>query len=218
MMKNAKEYVGKDTYSMDDFVEIMKLLRIGCPWDRVQTHTSIRQNFIEEVYEAVDAIDKNDKELLCEELGDVLMQVIFHTLMCEEDGDFTLSDVLLGVCRKLIVRHPHIFSDVKAEDADTVLTNWDAIKQKTKNQKSVKETVEDIPKSLPSLMRAQKTAKRASKGEYKLSNRYESFSKEEAERKIGEELFEICSAAQSKKLDAEGILHKYCNEFLCRMN
>ena len=218
MIENADKYVGKDSYSLQDLIEITKLLRIGCPWDREQTHDSIRKNFIEEVYEAVDAIDKNDKELLREELGDVLMQVVFHAVMCEEDNEFTMNEVICEVCRKLIVRHPHIFADTKADSSDAVLTNWDEIKRKTKNQKSVKETVDDVPKSLPSLMRAQKIAKRASKGDYKLSKRYEGMSQEDAEKQISAELFDICSAAQAQKIDAEEILYKYCDEFSSKLH
>ena len=128
------EFQRKDHYNIDDLLEIMKILRSpeGCPWDREQTHESIRQNFIEETYEAIEAIDTKDTELLKEELGDVLMQVVFHALMEEEAGKFDFSDVADGVCHKLIIRHPHVFGNVVAADSDQVLKNWDAIKIETK--------------------------------------------------------------------------------------
>ena len=121
----------KSEYSISDLVEIMEILRSpgGCPWDREQTHKSIRRNLIEETYEVVEAIDKDDKTLMCEELGDLMLQVVFHARMAEEDGDFTLDDVADGICKKLILRHPHIFSDVKADTTEQVLTNWDNIKK-----------------------------------------------------------------------------------------
>ena len=127
----------KETYTISDLLEIMRLLRApdGCPWDRVQTHESIRKNFIEETYEAIEAIDKADYDLMREELGDVLMQVIFHSIMEEETGRFTFDDVCDEVCKKLILRHPHVFGSVNAETPDEVLKNWDAIKMQSKSQK-----------------------------------------------------------------------------------
>ena len=113
----------KDAYTISDLLEIMRILRApdGCPWDRVQTHESIRGNFIEETYEVIEAIDKADYTLMREELGDVLMQVIFHSIMEEEAGRFTFDDVCDEVCKKLIVRHPHVFGNVDAETPEEVL-------------------------------------------------------------------------------------------------
>ena len=121
----------KDSYSFEDLVEIMRLLRSenGCPWDREQTHESIRRNFIEEAYEAVEAIDKKDDANLCEELGDVLLQVVFHARIAEEDSRFDIGDVADGICKKLVLRHPHIFGDVSANTSEEVLRNWDEIKK-----------------------------------------------------------------------------------------
>ena len=157
----------KEAYTISDLLVIMRLLRApdGCPWDKVQTHQSIRQNFIEETYEAVEAIDKEDYDLMREELGDVLMQVIFHSIMEEEAGRFTFDDVCNEVCKKLIIRHPHVFGNVNAETPDEVLRNWDAIKMQTKSQKKVADSVDDVAKSLPALMRAQKVQKRSAKSE-----------------------------------------------------
>lgn len=122
-----KVFPEKEIYTADDLTAIIALLRDpenGCPWDKVQTHQSIRMNFLEEAYEAVDAIDLQDPELLCEELGDVLMQVVFHTQIEQEAGHFTWQQVCDGVCRKLIERHPHIFG------GDTSIKDWDALKNK----------------------------------------------------------------------------------------
>lgn len=199
---------------MDDLVEIMKYLRVGCPWDKEQTHESIRVCFIEEVYEVCDAIDKKDPDLMCEELGDVLLQVVFHAQMAEEEGEFALSDAIDGICRKLIIRHPHVFGDVKADTSGQVLVNWDKIKQETKGQKSVSDTLRDVPKALPGLMRAQKIAKRASKGGYELDASYKGLDKSEAEYEIGREIFRICSAAQSAGIDAEEALYRFCDGFV----
>lgn len=118
------EYQPKDHYTADDLVEIIRILRqpeTGCPWDRVQTHSSIRMNFLEEAYEAVDALDCDDAELMCEELGDVLMQVVFHTCIEAERERFDWQDVCDGVCRKLIFRHPHIFG---AEPGNEGINDW----------------------------------------------------------------------------------------------
>src|SRR5690348_13117400 len=128
------EFRRKPEYSIDDLLRIMRMLRSpdGCPWDKQQTHQSIRKNFIEETYEAVEAIDLDDAELLKEELGDVLLQVVFHSQMEEEKGSFDFSSVADGICKKLIARHPHIFADVVAETPAEVLRNWDNIKQSQK--------------------------------------------------------------------------------------
>lgn len=213
-MMSIEEIKNKDVYTMDDLCEIMKYLRVGCPWDKEQTHESIRVCLIEEAYEVCDAIDKKDPDLMCEELGDVLLQVVFHAQMAEEKGEFNLSDSIDGICRKLIIRHPHVFGDVKADTTGQVLYNWDKIKQETKGQKSVGETLRDVPKSLPGLMRAQKIAKRASKGGYSLENSFNDMEKSEAEYEIARELFKLCSAAQSAGIDAEEALYRYCDEFV----
>ena len=145
---------------IDRLLGIMRRLRDpenGCPWDKVQTHTSIRMNFLEEAYEAVDAIDLDDPELLCEELGDVLMQVGFHTQIEQEAGRFTWQQVCDGVCRKLIDRHPHIFG------GDTSIKDWDALKNKEKGRVTLQDDLDSVPKALPALMRAQKLQKRAAR-------------------------------------------------------
>ena len=125
----------KEKYTAEDLVSIVEILRApgGCPWDREQTHASIRKNLLEETYEAVEAIDAQDTELLKEELGDVLLQVVFHAQLEREQGSFDFDDVCDGVVRKMIVRHPHVFGDVAVNGTRDVLRNWDAIKKATKH-------------------------------------------------------------------------------------
>lgn len=155
-----------EKYTYQDLLAIMEQLRgeNGCPWDKEQTHTSIRRNFIEEVYEACEAIDESDMPLLQEELGDVLLQVVFHAQIAKENGVFDESDVVDGVCRKLIIRHPHIFGglSLKTGSSAEVLDNWEAIKNKTKKKTAV-EAIGGVAKSLPALIRAEKVQHRAAK-------------------------------------------------------
>ncbi len=155
----------KEHYNVEDLIDIVEILRSpeGCPWDREQDHKSIRRDFLEETYEVIEAINKNDKELLLEELGDVLLQVVFHTQIEREQGTFQLNDVADGVCKKMIERHPHVFGEVKADTSAEVLENWDAIKKQTKKQKSQTESMLSIPREFPALMRADKVQKKAAK-------------------------------------------------------
>ena len=158
-------FIKKDKYGVYDLVELTKVLRSenGCPWDREQDHKSIRMNFVEEVYEACEAIDNEDTALLLEELGDVLAQVVFHAELETEKGVFDIDDVADGVCKKFILRHPHVFGDVSAETSDEVLKNWDDIKRKEKNQKTHSSAMDSVARSLPSLMRAEKLCSKAKK-------------------------------------------------------
>lgn len=160
------EFGFKEKYDIADLLEIMEILRRpegGCPWDAAQTHASIRRNFIEETYEVIEAIDKDDKALLCEELGDVLMQVVFHTELEREAGNFDFNDVADGICKKLIERHPHVFGEVHVENAEEVLTNWDAIKRQSKKQQTYTSAMQAVPRELPALMRAEKIHHKAVK-------------------------------------------------------
>ncbi len=158
-------YKIKEKYNIDDLLEIMAILRApgGCPWDAEQTHESIKSNFIEETYEVIEAINQQNRELLLEELGDVLLQVVFHAEMEKEKGNFTFDDVADGICKKLIERHPHVFGDVKVSGTDEVLSNWDDIKRKSKAQKTQGSSMLKVPKELPALMRAQKIQSKAKK-------------------------------------------------------
>lgn len=157
----------KERYDINDLIKIVQMLRDpvdGCPWDKVQTHLSIRKNFIEETYEAIEAIDLDDKELMKEELGDVLMQVMLHAQFEAEDNVFDFADVVDGTAQKLVLRHPHIFAGFDNKTVDGVLQKWEEIKQQEKGQKTVSETLDAVPKSFPALMYAQKIQKRAKAG------------------------------------------------------
>ncbi|MBO6010172.1 MAG: nucleoside triphosphate pyrophosphohydrolase [Oscillospiraceae bacterium] len=157
----------KERYGVEDLVEIMELLRSpdGCPWDREQTHASVRRNLIEEAYEAAEALDLEDKAGLAEELGDVLLQIVFHCQMEREAGGFTLDDVADGVCKKLIYRHPHVFADTQVSGADEVLENWDALKRREKKQETTADAIEAVARSLPALWRAEKICSKAVKAD-----------------------------------------------------
>ncbi len=183
----------KDKYTFDDLVSILRILRLpgGCPWDREQTHESIRRNFIEETYEAVEAIDTKDSELLCEELGDVMLQVVFHAQISQDEGDFDIDDVCDGVCKKLIVRHPHVFSDVLAETSEKVLENWDKIKMQTKSQTTYTETLKSVSPALPALIRAEKVQYKAHKCGFDWD------SVDGALQKLSEEIEELRAAIKS---------------------
>lgn len=183
----------KETYSVNDLVEIVALLRSenGCPWDREQTHKSIRRDFLEETYEVIEAINKEDTELLKEELGDVLLQVVFHTQIEREKGSFELSQVADGICKKMIERHPHVFGRVQADTTDKVLENWDAIKKRTKHQKTQTESMLSVPREFPALMRADKVQKKASKVGFDWDSADGAF------QKITEELTELKCAVES---------------------
>ena len=154
----------KDHYDLDDYVKLIKALRDpvnGCPWDREQTHESIRENFLEEVCEAMEAIDRNDKELLLEELGDVMMQVLLHAEIEHQSGGFDIYDIADASCKKLVFRHPHIFGDVVAETSDKVLSTWEDVKRVEKKQKTGWDAMNDVARTFPALMRSQKVQKRA---------------------------------------------------------
>ena len=129
-------------YNVKPITDVMNTLlgENGCPWDKEQTHESLRKNLLEEAHEVVEAIDSNDMVHLKEELGDVLLQVVFHAKLAEQEGHFNLNDVVNAITEKMIRRHPHIFADVKADDAETVLTNWEEIKKKEKAGKGETES------------------------------------------------------------------------------
>lgn len=225
----------KDCYDMQDLLNIMKILRApgGCPWDAEQTHQSIKKNLIEETYEVIEAINKDDEALLCEELGDLLMQIVFHSQMEEEAGTFEFNDVTDGVCKKLIERHPHIFGEVTVSGVDDVLTNWDAIKRKTKGQKTTGESMLSVPRELPALMRAAKIQKKAADVGFDwndVSGAFDKISEETAELKdaigkadgvnieeeLGDLLFSVVNVSRFIKVDAEEALTAASDKFLAR--
>ena len=156
----------KPVYGMDDLVALLRILRApgGCPWDREQTHLSNRRNFLEEAYEAAEAFDRDDPALMCEELGDMLMQVLFNIHIEEDAGRFTTADVTDHVVRKLLYRHPHVFGDVRVESSGEVLANWEALKRAEKGQKTAADALDAVARSLPGRWRADKLLRRAGFG------------------------------------------------------
>ncbi len=215
MNETARKLKEKSNYTVDDLRVIMELLRApdGCPWDREQDHKSIRRNLIEETYEVVEAIDTDNKTLLCEELGDLMLQVVFHARISEEAGDFSLDDVADGVCKKLILRHPHIFADVVAKTSDEVLKNWDAIKVVEKKQESNREVLDSVSHSLPALIRADKICSKAKKlGTEEIS------AVDIDGASIGKALLSIVAAANALGVDCEKALSDTLDEYISRVD
>ena len=227
----------KPRYGYEDFLEIMQLLRApgGCPWDREQTHGSIRRNFLEETYEVLDAIDRDDPHAMCEELGDVLMQVAFHAQIEAERGRFTMEDVVDGVAQKLVYRHPHVFGGtMEADTSEQVLVNWEALKRREKGQRSTADAVESVPHTLPALWRAEKIQSKTAKAGFDWSGALSALDKLEEEvrelraalesgaaadaphgvrEEVGDALFIAAKVAQMSGVDPEDALHRACDKF-----
>jgi len=178
---------GETSYTIDDLLSILRRLLApdGCPWDRAQTHESLRRNMIEEAYEAVDAIDSGLSARIKDELGDVLLQVTLHAAMAERDGEFTFTDVADTISRKLISRHTHVFGKDGADSADAVISVWDRNKMIEKGHTSFSQTLMDVPSGLPALMRADKLQKRAARAGFDWPDA------QGALAKVTEELIEI---------------------------
>ncbi|MCL2221762.1 MAG: nucleoside triphosphate pyrophosphohydrolase [Oscillospiraceae bacterium] len=158
-------FVSKSSYNVSDLVNLMKVLRSpeGCPWDREQTHESIRRNMLEEAYEVAEAIDEKNDSLLLEELGDILMQVVFHADIAESSGRFDFDEIADATCKKLIRRHPHVFGDVRVKDGGESLLVWDDIKRQEKNHETTTDAMNSVAQSLPALWRAEKIQAKAAK-------------------------------------------------------
>lgn len=225
----------KDSYDINDLLKIMHILRSpgGCPWDGEQTHSSIRNNLLEEAYEAVDAIDSQDIQALKEELGDVLLQVVFHCEMASENGSFDFNQVADGICRKLILRHPHIFGNATVSGTSEVLENWDKIKRQEKSQETYTDTLQSVPKSFPALMRAQKVQNRAAKAGFdwdstdgamqklfeelqELKTAIDSGIQGDIQEELGDLLFSVVNVSRFSNVDAEQALHKATEKFIHR--
>lgn len=227
------DFQSMNRYGVQDLERIVALLRQpdGCPWDRVQTHESIRRNMLEEAYEAAEAIDEKNPDHLKEELGDVLLQVVFHARMAQEEGTFTLDDVVDGVCRKLVFRHPHVFGAAQAQDQAQALTTWEAQKREEKGQKSVADTLDGVARSLPSLMRAEKIQDKAKKAGFEwpeVSNALDKAEEElrelrtaveqhtNVEEELGDLLFAVAKVGRFMGVDSELALHAACEKFIRR--
>lgn len=228
-------FESKDSYDIHDFRKIIELLRGegGCPWDAQQTHVSIRRNLLEEAYETVAAIDSGDMENLREELGDLQMQVLFHARMEEETGGFDFDEVCDAACRKLLFRHPHVFGDVSASNAEEALSAWDDMKRREKSQKTTAKAMGDVAETLPALWRAEKIQSKAAKVGFDWPDRTG------PRAKIAEELAELDEAieqggdvagelgdllaacvnlARFLNVDPEQALHGSCERFVRRFD
>ncbi len=189
--------MSKKKYDFSDLLEIMERLRgeDGCPWDREQTHQSLRIYLIEETYEVLEALDAGDKGKFCNELGDLLLQIVFHAQVAKESGDFDIRDVTTEICQKLISRHPHIFGDVNADTTEKVLENWEAIKKKEKKLKSQTGVLKDVPSNLPALMRSYKVQQKAAQVGFDWDYVEDAFSK------VDEEIQELRDVYKSNNVE-----------------
>ena len=225
----------KESFGFEDLREIMEYLRRpeeGCPWDAAQTHASIRKNFLEEAYEVCEAIDRKDNVLMCEELGDTLFQVVFHTRIAEEEGAFTMDDVTTGICKKMIERHPHVFGQhEKLEKPEDTYNVWDAVKAQEKSQKTYTDAMNDVAKTLPALMYAEKVQGRAKKSGFDwpaVSGAMDKVREEAAElqecidrgediqEELGDLLFAAVNVARMQDVDPEEALLRATQKFMRR--
>lgn len=216
--------------NLENLIETVKTLRSehGCKWDREQTHKTLRPHMLEEAYEAVDAIDSGDMKHLKEELGDVLLQVVLHSQIASENGDFNVDDVARVINEKLIRRHPHVFSDVKVNSVDDILTNWEQIKGEEKPHRT--SILDGVSKAQSALMSAQKISKKAVKVGFEWQNleqlyecilsEFDEFTnaktQEEREEEFGDILFALVNLARWKKIDAEQALISANRKFIKR--
>lgn len=233
----AVAFSPKNRYTMEDLLEIMRILRSpeGCPWDREQTHKSICSDFLEETHEALEAINLGDTDGLKEELGDVLLQVVFHSRIEEEKGAFSFDDVVDGIAKKLVVRHPHVFADASVDTAAQVWKNWDAIKRETKGGKTQADLLRAVPRSLPALMRASKVQNRARRVGFDwpdVSGALEALESESAElrraidagvsteieEELGDLLFSAVNVSRFVHCDAEQALTRASDKFIRRFS
>ena len=227
------DLLSKNSYDINDLIRIVKILRSpgGCQWDGEQTHKSIRRNMLEEAYEVAEAIDQESPEHLKEELGDVLLQVVFHASIEEDAGRFDLDQVADGVCKKLIYRHPHVFGNVNVQSTDEILSNWEELKKTEKGQASQSDALDAVARSLPALWRAEKVQKKAAKVGFdwdNVSGAVDKLSEEVEEVKaamagngdpaeeLGDLLFAAVNVARFLEVDPEDALHAASDKFSSR--
>ncbi len=193
--------------SFYDLCDIIERLRSpeGCPWDREQTHASLKKHLIEEAYEAAEAIDSGNADKMADELGDVLLQVVLHSQIGKEAGEFTVDDVTEAVCAKMISRHPHIFSSVKADTSQEVLDNWEEIKRKERGQVKASSALEGVSHALPALIRGEKLYKKAKKAGYEQIP---------GEDEPGRALFVEMARITDSGLDPEEELRNYLEKYI----
>ncbi|MDR1753561.1 MAG: nucleoside triphosphate pyrophosphohydrolase [Eubacterium sp.] len=225
----------KESGNIELLLEIMKKLRSknGCPWDIEQTHESIEPNLLEETYEVMEAIQNKNISLLKEELGDLLLQIVFHCQIEDEQGNFNFSDVAEGISNKLIYRHPHVFGGVRADTPEKVIKNWEELKSKSKGETTASEGLERIPKILPALIRGQKVGKKAKNSGFDFKNTEQVLTllkkeikeleiailnknDDEIEKTFGDILFACCNLGRFLKKDSEKALTSAINKFIMR--
>ena len=229
----VERLLAAERYTFDDLCEIVTILRsnVGGPWDKEQTHKSLRKDFIEETYEVIEAIDTEDPKLLREELGDVLLQIVFHADIEHEEGRFDIDDVANDISAKLIHRHPHVFGELKLDNSEDVLANWDKIKGVEKQRNTLTDKLRSIPPMLPALMRAQKVGKKASFFDFptvedvyaklneeiaEVKEAAESGDKDAVMEEMGDLLLTVTSLARKLGVDSEQALFNATNKFLDR--
>lgn len=218
-------------YTIDDLLGIIEKLRAedGCPWDREQTHDSIKYCLIEEAYETYEAIENGDDKAMADELGDVLLQVVFHSQIAKEADKFNFLDITDNICSKMIRRHPHVFGNIHIDNSAQVIVNWDSIKREEKNLTSVTEGLNDVCTALPSLVRANKIQSKAAKAGFGKMNISETLNKidaevselkkavehgQDVEDRLGELLFSVANVARVAGVNAEEALMKANAEFI----
>ena len=228
-----RELTKLERYGFDELNRVIRILRApgGCPWDRKQTHKTLRTNLVEEAYEAVDAIDREDMDALYDELGDVLLQIVLHAEIAREHGEFTIEDVTTAITHKMIFRHQHVFGSAKADTADEVLDLWQKVKKAERHQKTQAEVLRSVTRSLPALMRAEKVQKRAADVGFDWESAQAAFYKigEEAEElsgavksgsgieeEAGDLLFAVVNVLRLLKLDPEIALSRAIDKFIAR--
>lgn len=227
----------KENYNFSDLLEIMRILRAenGCPWDREQTHESLKQYLLEETYEVMEVIDKNDPQKLCEELGDVLLQVIFHAQIASENGYFNINDVIDGISKKMVSRHVHVFGNDKCNTANDVVELWEKLKKKEKGNITHTNVLQAIPTNLPALIRAYKVQHKAALVGFdwdniedvinkvheeieELSQVYNTNEKEKASEEIGDSIFALVNLARFLDIHPEFCLTSTTEKFIRRFN
>lgn len=233
-------YIPKSLESTKDFYDLLHVMDTlrgeeGCPWDREQDHKSLKRYLIEECYEVLEAIDEEDEDKLIEELGDVLLQVVFHAQIGKEEGYFNINDVIKGICNKLIERHPHVFGEVNISNSEEVLANWDDIKKKEKGFETYTEELKHIPKNLPALIRAEKVQKKAGKVGFdwndakpalekvieeanEVEQVYKSQNKEKIIEEVGDLIFSCVNVARLLDIDPEDALNYTIDKFISRFH
>ncbi|MBQ2062440.1 MAG: nucleoside triphosphate pyrophosphohydrolase [Oscillospiraceae bacterium] len=223
----------KNRYGYADLLEIIRLLRSedGCPWDKVQTHQSIRRGMLEEAYEAAEAIDRDDTAMLREELGDVLMQVVFHADLAADEGRFSMEDVCDETVKKLLYRHPHVFGNAHEDSPESVLVSWDKLKRTEKGQSTTADALDGVARSLPGLWRAEKLQKKAADAGFDwpdIHGALDKLDEETAELRravdnggdvadeLGDVLFAAVKAGRFAGVDPEAAIASTCEKFIRR--